>query len=71
MAPERSKADPEYAERWWIGFGKFLLLLMFVALVFWLVQSMVRHRFFSGGSLNNRGAVVEPLRDAKAMLGNT
>ncbi len=33
----------------WLGFVKFLLLAILVGLIFLLAQSMVTHRFFRGG----------------------
>ena len=38
----------------WLGFGKFLLLLVFAVLLYWLGESMVQHHFFRGGALNYR-----------------
>jgi hypothetical protein len=41
--------DP-YKPRPWLGFVRFLLLVMFVVSVYWLGLSMVRHHFFRGGA---------------------
>jgi len=38
----------------WLEIGKFLLLLVFVVAFFLLAQSMVRHRFFQGGRIDER-----------------
>ena len=50
----RSDADHEEHLPAWIGVGKFLLLAFFTVMLYLLGQSMVRHHFFSGGSLNYR-----------------
>jgi hypothetical protein len=36
----------------WLGIVKFLFIVLLVVLFLLLGQSMVRHRFFRGGSLN-------------------
>jgi hypothetical protein len=54
MTPRQDKPDAKEAGRGWIGVGKFLLLLLFAVLLFWLGESMVRHRFFRGGGLDYR-----------------
>lgn len=43
----------------WLGFVKFLLLAMLVGLIFLLAQSMVEHRFFRGGWVDQRD-VLKP-----------
>jgi hypothetical protein len=48
----RHKSDPEENKRAWPGFVKFLGLMLMVVLFFLLAQSMVRHHFFTGGSMN-------------------
>jgi len=34
----------------WLGFARFLFIVVLTVLLFVLVNSMVRHHFFSGGS---------------------
>jgi hypothetical protein len=41
--------DP-YEPRRWIGFARFLLLVLFLVSLYLLGQSMVRHHFFRGGA---------------------
>ncbi len=55
MAVQRSKSDPAKDQRRWIGFAKFVFLVMLTVLILMLVQSMVQNHFFSGGALNYRG----------------
>jgi hypothetical protein len=43
----------------WLGFVKFLLLAILVGLIFLLAQSMVTHRFFRGGWVDQRD-VLKP-----------
>jgi hypothetical protein len=43
----------------WLGFVKFLLLAILVGLIFLLAQSMVSHRFFRGGWVDQRD-VLKP-----------
>jgi hypothetical protein len=38
----------------WLGFVKFLLLAIVLGLIFLLGQSMVSHRFFRGGWVDQR-----------------
>jgi hypothetical protein len=42
----------------WPGPAKFVLVALFTFFLFWLVQAMVAHRFFSGGSMNGDGRVT-------------
>ena len=63
MVPKTSKPDLSLHE-WerqarsdaqdtlWVGFVKFLLLVLFAIVLFLLGDSMVRHHFFTGGALN-------------------
>ena len=46
---------PEGEAPRWVGICKVVLLLTLAVLVLLLVQSLVAHHFFSGGSLDNRG----------------
>jgi hypothetical protein len=41
----------------WLGMVKFLLLAILVASIYLLGQAMVRHRFFRGGWVDNRGVL--------------
>jgi hypothetical protein len=43
----------------WLGFVKVLLLAILVGLIFLLAQSMVSHRFFRGGWVDQRD-VLKP-----------
>lgn len=54
MTPRQDNRDVKEAGRVWLGLGKFLLLLVFAVLLFWLGESMVQHRFFRGGGLDYR-----------------
>jgi hypothetical protein len=36
----------------WLGFVRFLFIVVLTVLLFGLVNSMVRHHFFSGGQMN-------------------
>jgi hypothetical protein len=42
----------EDAEQRWMKAVKWVLLVLFAVLVFWLGESMVQHHFFSGGAMN-------------------
>ena len=39
------------------GIGKFLFVVVLAVILFLLVQSMVRHRFFRGGWVNRNGSL--------------
>jgi hypothetical protein len=39
------------------GIGKFLFVVVLAVILFFLVQSMVRHRFFRGGRVNPNGSI--------------
>ncbi len=43
----------------WLGFVKFLLLVVMIGLIFLLAQAMVDHRFFRGGWVDQRD-VLKP-----------
>ncbi len=45
-------AERELEDQRWHGIAKFVALIVFVLLVFWLVESMVTHHFFTGGATN-------------------
>jgi hypothetical protein len=40
------------------GIRQFLFVVVLVFILFWLAQSMVRHRFHEGGRLNRHGTIV-------------
>jgi hypothetical protein len=51
MAGLRHRINPRYRElATWLWLAKFMGLLLFVALLFLLAQSMVQHHFFTGGA---------------------
>lgn len=54
-----STTDPEERRLRWVGFAKFLFIVVLTVLIFLLAQSMVRHRFFQGGS-NNQNNSLNP-----------
>ena len=60
MVSKRDNTGPEENQRPWLGFGKFVLLMLMVVMFFLLGQSMVQHHFFTGGELNNRDAAIGP-----------
>ena len=60
MVSKRDNTGPEENQWPWLGFGKFVLLMLMVAMFFLLGQSMVQHHFFTGGELNNRDAAIGP-----------
>jgi hypothetical protein len=41
----------------WFGIGRLLFVVILVILFFLLGQSMLRHRFFRGGSVNRIGSL--------------
>jgi hypothetical protein len=43
----------------WLGIVKLFLLAILIALIFWLGQQMVSHRFFRGGYVDQRD-VLKP-----------
>ena len=43
----------------WLAIGKFLLLAAFVVAVYLLGASMVHHRFFRGGRIDQRGVLTQ------------
>jgi hypothetical protein len=48
---------PERRESPWIRFAKLLLLATFIVVVYLLGLSMVHHRFFQGGRIDQYGHV--------------
>jgi hypothetical protein len=52
MATNRNTTNPERDNPPWLGFARFLLIMIFTAMLFLLVKSMVNHHFFDGGQLN-------------------
>jgi hypothetical protein len=51
--------DPAERPSPWLGIAKFLLLAILLGLIFLLGQTMVRHRFFRGGWVDQRD-VLKP-----------
>jgi hypothetical protein len=51
--------DPLARPSPWPGFVKFLLVAILLGMIFLLGQQMVRHRFFRGGYVDQRG-VLKP-----------
>jgi hypothetical protein len=44
----------------WLGFVKFLGLLLMITLFFMLARSMVQHHFFTGGAQNYHNSPTGP-----------
>jgi heme/copper-type cytochrome/quinol oxidase subunit 4 len=59
MATNRHKNNQEQQRSPWLGFVRFLFIVVLTVLIFVLVSSMVRHHFFSGGQMN-RHEVTAP-----------
>ena len=59
MTPTSNTPDPSARPSPWLGIVKFLLLAILIAMIFLLGQQMVRHRFFRGGWVDQRG-VLKP-----------
>ena len=54
MSTSSNTTPPAERKSLWLGIAKFLLLAALVITLFLLGQSMVRHRFFRGGRVNQR-----------------
>jgi hypothetical protein len=54
MATDPDKKNNQVSGSPWLGVARFVFLVLFVAMLFLLTRSMVRHHFFSGGQLNRR-----------------
>ena len=59
MRPNSNMTVPAGRNSPWLGIVKFLFLVLLMVIVFLLAQDMVRHRFFRGGSVNQRD-VLKP-----------
>ena len=59
MATNRNEMKQEELSSPWLGFARFLFIVVLTVLLFVLVNSMVRHHFFSGGQ-QNRHDVTGP-----------
>ena len=57
MATDLDTRAPEERRSMWLGFGKFLFIVVLALLFFLLAHSMVRHRFFRGGWRNQHGSI--------------
>jgi ABC-type microcin C transport system permease subunit YejE len=54
-----NRTDPAARQSPWIGIVKFLLLVILIGVIFLIGQEMVRHRFFRGGWVDQRG-ILKP-----------
>jgi hypothetical protein len=54
MGPRQDKPDAKAKGPGWLGFSKFLLLMLLGVFAFWLGHSMVQHHFFRGGAQDYR-----------------
>jgi hypothetical protein len=52
MATNRQENRQEKYSFPWLGFARFLFIVVLTALLYVLVSSMLRHHFFSGGQQN-------------------
>jgi hypothetical protein len=59
MRPDFRVTGPREQNSAWIGFVKFFVLALLIAIIFLLGQDMVRHRFFRGGWVSQRD-VLKP-----------
>jgi hypothetical protein len=57
MAKNSDKAAPAREKSPWFQVGQFLFLIGLAIAVFLLGQSMVHHRFFRGGWINQNGTL--------------
>jgi hypothetical protein len=57
MTTDLDTTGPQERRSTWLGIGKFLFIVVLVALFFLLGHNMVRHRFFRGGWSNHRGSI--------------
>jgi len=59
MATKRNETNQEEQNPPWLGFAKFLFIVILTVMLFLLVRSMEHHHFFSGGQ-QNRHDVTGP-----------
>ena len=59
MTVGSNTTNSEVRQSPWLGFVKFLLLAILVGLIYLLAQTMVSHRFFRGGWVDQRD-VLKP-----------
>jgi hypothetical protein len=57
MPSNLKSKDLEKRQIPWLGIAKFLFIAILTLLFYLLAQSMVHHRFFRGGWMNNNGSV--------------
>jgi hypothetical protein len=57
MAKKSDKAAPAREKSLWFKIGRFLFLVGLAVAFFLLAQSMVHHRFFRGGWINQNGTL--------------
>ncbi len=58
MATYSHSPDPEGEKPPSFGIGKFLFVVLLAVIFLLLVNSMVHHRFFRGGRVNQHGTIV-------------
>jgi hypothetical protein len=59
MTSNSNVTDPAGGKPPRFGIGSFLFIVVLAVILFLLAQSMVRHRFFSGGRLNRNGTISQ------------
>jgi hypothetical protein len=57
MSKNSDKATPAREKSLWFQIGKFLFFIILAVAFFLLAQSMVHHRFFRGGWINQNGTL--------------
>ena len=56
MTANQKSTDPGGSNSPWLGFVKFLLVVVLTLMLFLLGRSMQRHHFFDGGQMNRHDA---------------
>jgi hypothetical protein len=59
MTTNANKESPERQTQLWFRIGQFLFLVVLAVVIYLLGLSMVHHRFFRGGYINQHG-VLKP-----------
>ncbi len=59
MTTNTNKEDPDRQNPLWFRIGQFLFLVILAVAIYLLGLSMVHHRFFRGGYINQHG-VLKP-----------
>jgi hypothetical protein len=57
MPESLNEKYPKPIAPFWSGMVKFTLLAILFVIIFMLANSMVEHRFFRGGWVDNRGTI--------------